>query len=87
MVHAVTAYDRRESTKASYNRYALGIYLGRVDDVQRDIDAGASVRAAIVAGFTGILRDAVLRGVGEPKFSESEAESSSWAYQPVKAAS
>jgi hypothetical protein len=65
LVHAVTAFDRRRMRRADYNIYALAQYLGRVDDIMRDITAGAAVDAAICAGFTpGPLRNACLKACG-----------------------
>ncbi len=72
LVHAATEYDRKESSKKGYNHYALAIYLGRIQDVDKDIAAGTSVRDALLAGFTGRLLDRLLVAVGEPKFTREE---------------
>ena len=32
LVHAVTEYDRKQSTKRGYNPYALGQYLQRIQE-------------------------------------------------------
>lgn len=68
---AVTAFDRKQEERAAkrkggyHNAYALAQYLGRVDDVCADIEAGATPQAAIVAGFTpGPLRNACLKAIG-----------------------
>ena len=78
LVHAVTAFDRRQMDKAArsprthYNIFALAQYLHRVDDIMRDVAAGAPVDAAIEAGFTpGPLRNACLKACG---FTASKAE-------------
>ena len=61
LVSAVTDYDRKQSTKSSYNMYALPQYLERVSEIMDDIAAGADSRSAISAGFTGTLLSAVMR--------------------------
>lgn len=87
LIHAVTAYDRKESTKRGYNRNALGIYFNRIDDICADIDAGADPRQAIVAGLSGRLVDHCLRALGLGVASDAEAKGAgAWHYQPVKAA-
>jgi hypothetical protein len=80
LVHAVTAYDRKQEDKAKrnprayHNAYALPQYLARVDDIMADIANGASTEAAICAGFTpGALRNACLKAVG---LAKSDVESS-----------
>ena len=65
LTHAVTRYDRKQTSKKSYNIYALSQYLMRVDDIVTDVENGAEIGAAIVAGFTpGQLRNACLKAVG-----------------------
>jgi hypothetical protein len=88
MAMAVTAYDRAESVKPSYNIYALPQLLGRVAEVMADVDRGAPVRAAVMAAFTGRLLAAVLKGIGEPRLTSEEREAKSRSfggYQPVTA--
>jgi hypothetical protein len=80
LVHAVTEYDRKESTKKYYNHYALGQYLIRIEQVEEDIASGTAVRAALLAGFNGRLLDHVLKAVGEPKFTTEEMRSQSYVY-------
>jgi hypothetical protein len=84
LVHALTAYDRKQSTKRGYNPNALGIYFQRIDDVIADIDRGADPRAAIVAGFTGRVQDAALRGAGLALGSDQEVRGGSITYQPAR---
>lgn len=84
LIHAVTEYDRRESTKRGYNHNALGIYFIRVDEICADIAAGADIRAAIVAGFSGRLADACLRACGLAITSNQENKGGAWHYQPAK---
>jgi hypothetical protein len=64
LAYAVTRYDRKQATKRSYNVYALSQYLTRVDDIIADVENGAEIGAAIVAGFTpGPLRNACMKSV------------------------
>lgn len=80
LVHAVTEYDRKESTKRYYNIHALAIYIGRVNDVEADIESGVPLRAALLRGFNGRLLDAVLKAVGEPRFTKDEMLNQSITY-------
>lgn len=72
IVAALTAFDNRESRKRGYNRYAFAQYLLRLDEIEADVAAGATWRAAIIAAFDGRLRDTCLRAIGEPKATEAE---------------
>jgi hypothetical protein len=84
IVSLLTAYDKKQSSKKSYNNYALGIYLNQLDNVILDIELGADARAAIVAGFNGRLLDFVLRGLGIAISTEQE-QIGSGIYRPVSA--
>lgn len=88
IVAALTAFDNREARKRGYNRYAFAQYLLRLDEIEADVAAGASWRAAIIAAFGGRLRDACLRAIGEPKATADEDRAENlrpWAqgYVPV----
>ena len=81
MANAVIAYDIKESKKKYYNRYALGQYLQRKEEVTQDIIAGADIRMAINAGFTGKLAESILKAVGlQVDYSRIET---SFYYKPV----
>lgn len=83
---AVTALDRKESTKPGHNRYALPQYLAAVANIVADVERGASVRAAVRAAFTGRVLVAVLRGIGEPRLTDDERQADrygSGVYIPV----
>jgi hypothetical protein len=85
LVHAVTQYDLKQSKKPSYNMYALGHYIARIDDIVRDIEEGADTREAIVAAFTGSLLNTCLRSLKLPKPSQDEMQGlGSMVYRPVK---
>ena len=68
--HAVTEYDRKQYAKSLkskhgyYNHYALGIYLGRVDDCCQVIEAGADIRKTLEDNFNDRLLDCVLKAAG-----------------------
>lgn len=82
LVNAVTTYDRKQTGKRGFNPYALPQYLERAEEICADVAAGASVKAAICAGFTGPLRTACLRAVGE---SPDRSENRSLLYSPASA--
>lgn len=84
LVSAVTEYDRKQSTKPSYNMYALPQYLERVSEIMDDIAAGADPRAAITAGFTGTLVSSILRRLKMSGASRGEMSGmGSMTYEPV----
>jgi hypothetical protein len=83
MIHAVTDYDRKESTKRGYNIYALAMYIGRVHDVEADMEKGLPIRVALLRAFNGRLLDAVLKAVGEPKFTRDEMQKQSYTYSRI----
>jgi hypothetical protein len=70
--HAVTEYDRKQSTRKGYNMYALSLYLGAVQNAETEADAGIDLRKALVHNFTGRLLDVVLTAVGLPKSTDQE---------------
>ncbi len=72
LIHVLTDYDRKQSTKKHYNRYALGIYFQRADDICADIEKGAEPRQAICAGLTGSVLAFVLRGMKLPAATDDE---------------
>lgn len=60
---ALIRYDLLQSTKRHYNRYGLGIYLIRADEVMTEVKNGASLKDAISNGFNDRLRDYLLKHV------------------------
>ena len=84
LIHAVTEFDRRASTRKGRNPHALGIYFQRVDEVCADIDNGADPRAAILAGFSGRVADTCLKALGLPLSTTEEARSGRLYYSPTK---
>ena len=85
LIHAVTRFDAKESTKRGYNRNALGIYFNRVDDICADIENGADPRAAIVAGFSGRLADACLKACNLTAYTREDALGGPVCYTQVSA--
>ena len=83
LVHAATQYDIRQSRGKRHNPYALAQYLTRIDEVEADIAAGATARAALCAAFSDRMLDCLLVALGEPKHSRDELDRG-WSYQPVK---
>ena len=83
LIHAATAYDRRQSKGKRYNHYALAQYFARIDEVEKDIAAGAEVRAALCAAFTGSLLSAMLRAIKAPAATPAELMGCGWSYQPI----
>ncbi len=66
LAHAVTRYDMKQAGKRGYNRYALGMYLGAVQDICSELrdHPEKETRAVIVAHFNGRLLDHCLRACG-----------------------
>lgn len=90
LVSAATRYDEKEQARARknprahYNPYALPQYFARIEEVAANVKAGAEVRPAIIAGFSGSLRNAMLKAAGLPKFNpDTDDESRSWTYVPA----
>lgn len=81
LVHAATAYDRREATKRGYNHYALAQYLMRIDEVEEDMASGTAPRAAMLKAFNGRLLDCMLKAIGETKFTRDEMSAQSLVYR------
>lgn len=82
LVHAVTAYDRRQSTKKHYNHNALPQYFARIDEIIADVEAGADPRKAIIAGFLDRLQDSCLRAC-DLAIGTGDEQPRSWCYEPV----
>ena len=84
LLHAVTEYDRRQAGKPGYNIWALPMMVKRVQEVTADVDRGAPVRAAILAGFLGRCLDRCLKVAGEPKATQAEILAHNmYGYTPV----
>lgn len=78
----VTQWDALESKRPHHNPHALGIYFQRVAEVLADVERGADVRAAVIAGFCGRLVDFILRGLKLKITTKFEARGG-FCYYPV----
>jgi len=73
LLHAVTEYDRRQSTRKGYNMWALPQYLGAINEgIIPEIEKGVPVRKAILSHFTVRLLDRCLKAVGEAPSTREE---------------
>lgn len=72
LFNAVTEFDRRESRKKHYNRFALAHYARGLQRIKAHVDNGASLRDAIRAEFVGKLCDKLLLAVGLPMMTQEE---------------
>lgn len=64
LLNAVTEFDRKESKKKSYNRYALGMYCQAIQNCESDMADGCTLRQAITNNFLGRLCDRCLVAAG-----------------------
>jgi len=83
MAHAVTGYDRKEQARAEvkgtyYNPNALGIMLGRVPDVVKDIKSGMSHGDAINKNFNGGLARSLHKALGTGGTDVDTMRKKSW---------
>jgi hypothetical protein len=81
---ALILFDAKQAARPGYNRFAMPQYLQRLDEVMADIDAGAPVREAIVAGFNGRLAAALLKAAGQSAYTHEDGVGGVF-YSPVKA--
>lgn len=51
--HVLIEHDKAESRKASFNPYALGLYLEAMQSSMRFINAGADPREVLIGHFNG----------------------------------
>lgn len=63
IVHALTAYDRKQSTKKFYNPYALGIYFKALEEAEQLVAKGKSYEDALALHFTDRLLTPVLKAL------------------------
>lgn len=69
---ALIEYDKKESRKKSYNRFAMGIYIQALHEVDEMLDNGIDLRDAILECFNGRLLDYLLKSVDLPLASQVE---------------
>ena len=63
LISAATEYDRKQSTKRSYNPYALSQYFAAIDEVILEVDRGVSVETALAHHFNDRLLATLQRAV------------------------
>jgi exonuclease VII small subunit len=65
LVNIVTEYDRRQSKRANYNRYALGHYMNSVHTIVAAVETdGLPLERALKLGFCGSLLKHVAKKLG-----------------------
>lgn len=73
LLHAVTEYDRKQSTKKFYNIYALAQYLMAVERASEYmVNYDMTLREALLKSFNGRLLDVCLKAAGEPTSTKHE---------------
>ena len=83
MEDAISRHDIQESRKAGYNVHAMAQYETRLKEVMKDIENGAPIRDAIVAGFNGRLANALLKVAGQSAYTHEDATSGGLFYKPA----
>jgi len=63
IVHALTAYDRKQSTRKGYNVYALPLYFRALDEACEIVAGGASWENALTEVFEGPVLKAAMKAV------------------------
>lgn len=74
LLHAATEYDRKQSTRKGYNRFALGHYCRALQNVRTRAGLGHDLRDSIITEFCGILCDRMLKAASLPIMTDSEAK-------------
>jgi hypothetical protein len=75
---ALTQHDREQYTKPGWNPYALGHYMGAVQNIHDSIKGGMSARQAVLTHLTGRVADKALKSISEPRATKEERRSNSW---------
>jgi hypothetical protein len=63
LVNALTDYDRKQSTRRSYNPHALALYFEALDDAMAAVERGCNIRKALADSFNDRVLDACLRAI------------------------
>jgi hypothetical protein len=63
LIHALTQYDIKQSTRRGYNHYALAQYFAAVDEAMELVAAGKPVDVALRAVFSDRVLDVCLKAV------------------------
>ena len=67
LIHAATAYDRRQENKRGYNRHALAQYFAAIDAAMDMIAHGATVRQALERTVCDRLFDTLLNAARDAR--------------------
>lgn len=73
LFNALTAYDKKQSTKKGYNPYALGHYASALARTAEMVENGTELREAIIRCFLGRLQAALLKAVGASAATREES--------------
>lgn len=73
LLNTLCTYDKAQSKKASYNRYALSHYMRGLTNVGKRVELGQPLRSAIITEFLGVLADKLLKAVALPLMTKAEA--------------
>jgi hypothetical protein len=63
LISTITSYDKKQSTKKSYNRLSLGKYMVRLDNTLSEAAQGVPIDQALAANFNGNILEVLLRAV------------------------
>ncbi len=72
LTHALTEWDRKQSTKRGYNPYALAQYLMAVDRVTNAMNCGVSVREALLDNFCDRLLNLCINTLNLDRATDAE---------------
>lgn len=67
LFNAITEYDRRESKKKYYNRYALAHYAAALTNIKQSVSNGASYEDAINEFTCGSVAKCLLKALNKVK--------------------
>ena len=63
VVHALTAYDRKQSTRRGYNMHALSLYFMALDNAAELVSKGQTWPTALSEVFEGPVLKATLKAL------------------------
>lgn len=66
LITAATRFDRAQEGKRDYNRYAMAIYFGRIDEAISEIANGKSVARALYDNFNDRLLTVLEKAANVP---------------------
>ena len=64
LVNAVTEYDRRQAKKKFYNIHALAMYIGKIQDIEENLNKGMTIENALKQSFCGQLLRFIAKRIG-----------------------